>query len=171
MSSFVLVASPLSSSDNGFVHLNGRMAMVVDFIFGILKSSVNVPHPTKVRNLHNAWRQHRVRCHQLSVEWCGPNFWVEPVPLSRVLAGTGAPGVANAPPLAGMDRSRRGCRRPANGGRRASGREQRRHQAGKTKDSEFRHPDAVAHMQGLTDEEAAEHPPVTRKAGGVHAEY
>ncbi len=43
--------------------------------------------------------------------------------------------------------------------------------AGKTKDPEFRHPNTVAHMRSLTDEEAAEHPPVIRKAGGVHAEY
>ena len=39
--------------------------------------------------------------------------------------------------------------------------------AGKTKDSEFRHPNTVAYLQGLTDEEAAEHPPVVREAGGV----
>ncbi len=43
--------------------------------------------------------------------------------------------------------------------------------AGKTKDPEFRHPNTVAHMRSLTDEEAAEHPPVIRKAGGVCTEY
>ena len=43
--------------------------------------------------------------------------------------------------------------------------------AGKKKDPEFRHPNTVAYLQGLTDEEAAEHPPVIRKAGGVCMEY
>ena len=43
--------------------------------------------------------------------------------------------------------------------------------AGKTKDSEFRHPNTAAHMQGLTDEEAAKHPPVVREAGGVFTEH
>ena len=43
--------------------------------------------------------------------------------------------------------------------------------AGKTKDSEFRHPNTVAYLQGLTDEEAAKHPPVVREAGGVFTEY
>ncbi len=43
--------------------------------------------------------------------------------------------------------------------------------AGKTKDPEFRHPNTAAHMQGLTDEEAAEHPPVIREPGGVCTEH
>ena len=43
--------------------------------------------------------------------------------------------------------------------------------AGRTQDPEFRHPDTVAHMQSLTDEEAAEHPPATRRTGGVCTEY
>ena len=43
--------------------------------------------------------------------------------------------------------------------------------AGKTKDSEFRHPNTVAYLQSLTDEEAAEHPPVIREDGGVFTEH
>ena len=38
---------------------------------------------------------------------------------------------------------------------------------GKKRDPEFRHPNTAAHMQSLTDEAAAEHPPVIRRIGGV----
>ena len=43
--------------------------------------------------------------------------------------------------------------------------------AGKTKDPEFRHPDAVAYLKGLTDKEAAEHLLLVHEADGVVIEY
>ena len=38
----------------------------------------------------------------------------------------------------------------------------------KRRDPEFLHPDAVAQLQGLTDAEAAKHPPIVRARDGVH---
>ena len=43
--------------------------------------------------------------------------------------------------------------------------------AGKTRHSAFRHPDTVAHLQSLTDDAAADHPPLIRKTGGIPAAY
>ncbi len=51
----------------------------------------------------------------------------EPVPGARASAALGVPWVANAPSWLSMDRFRRGCRRIANGGCRASEREQQVH--------------------------------------------
>ena len=51
----------------------------------------------------------------------------EPVPRARASAALGVPWVANAPSRLSMDRFRRGCRRIANGGCRASEREQQVH--------------------------------------------
>ena len=42
---------------------------------------------------------------------------------------------------------------------------------GKTRDTKFRHPEAVAYLQSLTDEEAKTHPPLVRKSGGVVIRY
>ena len=39
--------------------------------------------------------------------------------------------------------------------------------AAKRQDAEFRHPDTVAYLQGLTDEEAAKHSPIVRERDGV----
>ena len=39
--------------------------------------------------------------------------------------------------------------------------------ASKRQDAEFRHPDTVAYLQGLTDEEAAKHSPIVRERDGV----
>ena len=36
-----------------------------------------------------------------------------------------------------------------------------------TRDSEFRHPEVVAFLRSLTDEEAAKHPPLVREHDGV----
>ena len=38
---------------------------------------------------------------------------------------------------------------------------------GKARDAEFRHPEAVAYLESLTDEEAAKHPPLVREHDGV----
>ena len=42
---------------------------------------------------------------------------------------------------------------------------------GKTRGTGFRHPEAVAYLQSLTDEEAKTHPPLVRKSGGVVIRY
>ena len=66
-----------------------------------------------------------------------------------------------------MGRSRGGFRRPANGGRRALERAEEGIMTGKARDAEFRHPEAVAYLESLTDEEAAKHPPLIRQHDGV----
>ena len=38
----------------------------------------------------------------------------------------------------------------------------------KRRDPEFLHPDTAAYLRGLTDEEAAKHPPIVRERDGVH---
>ena len=43
--------------------------------------------------------------------------------------------------------------------------------ANKRRDSEFRHPDTVAQIQALTDEEAAKHSPIVRERDGVFTRY
>ena len=43
--------------------------------------------------------------------------------------------------------------------------------ASKRQDAEFRHPDTVAYLQGLTDEEAAKHSPIVRERDGVLTQY
>ena len=42
---------------------------------------------------------------------------------------------------------------------------------GKNQDAEFRHPDTVAYLQSLTEEEAAKHPPIVRERGGAVTQY
>ena len=39
------------------------------------------------------------------------------------------------------------------------------------KKQEFRHPDTVAYLQGLADEEAAKHSPIVRESGGIVTQY
>ena len=39
--------------------------------------------------------------------------------------------------------------------------------AAKRQDAEFCHPDTVAYLRGLTDEEAAKHSPIVRERDGV----
>ena len=41
----------------------------------------------------------------------------------------------------------------------------------KRRDPEFLHPDTVAYLQGLTDEEAAKHSPIVRERDGVFMQY
>ena len=43
--------------------------------------------------------------------------------------------------------------------------------AAKRQDEEFCHPDTVAYLQGLTDEEAAKHSPIVRERDGVLTQY
>ena len=71
-----------------------------------------------------------------------------------------------------MDRSRGGFRRPANSGRRASGaRAEEGDMAEKIRDTEFRHPELAAFLQGLTDEQAATPGPLSVERGGVASQY
>ena len=39
------------------------------------------------------------------------------------------------------------------------------------KKQEFRHPDTVACLQGLTDEAAAKHSPIVRESSGIVTQY
>ena len=41
----------------------------------------------------------------------------------------------------------------------------------KRQDPEFRYPDTVAYLEGLTDEEEAKHSPIVREQNGVVAHY
>ena len=41
----------------------------------------------------------------------------------------------------------------------------------KKQDSEFRHPDTVACLQSLTEEEAEKQPPLVRESGGAVMQY
>ena len=71
-----------------------------------------------------------------------------------------------------MDRSRIGFRRPAHGVRRASGaRAEEGMMTVETRDTEFRHPEAVAFLRSLTDEEAVTHPLLVRVHDDVATHY
>ena len=99
-------------------------------------------------------------------------LWKRVAPRFRVSLGFCVRGLQSGPARFRMDRSRGGFRRPANGGRRASGaRAEEGDMAEKIRDAEFRHPELAAFFQGLTDEQAAAPGPLSVERGGVASQY
>ena len=96
-------------------------------------------------------------------EGCGPYFLVTSVSCFRRFGG-----LQTRCPSYGIGWSRTGFRRPAHGGRHASGaRAAEVIMAIEPEDTEFRHPEAVAFLRCLTDEQATKQPPSVLGQHGV----
>ena len=89
-------------------------------------------------------------------------LWFEPALRFRVSLEFCVRGLQS-----GLVQSRGGFGRLAHGGRCASG----RIITVETRDSEFRHPQAVAFLESLTDEQAAKQPPLILEQDGVAAQH